>query len=88
MQTPQKPLCARVWLKTNAALDFLRIDPDIDGRSLGLILGCNKDTALKDKKEASEKIAFEKKEASKLSRVDRQTNEKELFNNEGKWKQQ
>ena len=66
------------------ALDFLRIDPDIDGRSLGLILGCNKDTALKDKKEASEKIAFEKKEASKLSRVDRQTNEKELFNNEGK----
>ena len=25
MQTPQKPLCAKVWLKTNAALDFLRI---------------------------------------------------------------
>lgn len=42
------------------AIDFLRIDPNIDCRSLGRLLGCNKDTALNDKKEALMKIAFEK----------------------------
>ena len=65
------------------ALDFLRIDPEISYAALAKVLGCNKDTAGKDKKEALEKIAFEKG-VSPVSRVDRQTNEKELFNNEGK----
>ena len=69
--------------RTNKAFDFVSDDPEISLRTLAKAIGCGKDAASNYKSNALAKIEAQKG-VSPLSGVDRQTSNKELFNNEGK----
>ena len=69
--------------RTNKAFDFVSDDPEISLRTLAKAIGCGKDAASNYKNNALAKIEAQKG-VSPLSGVDRQTSNKELFNNEGK----
>ena len=69
--------------RTNKAFDFVSDDPEISLRTLAKAIGCGKDAASNYKNNALAKIEAQKG-VSPLSGVDRQTSNKELFNNGGK----